>query len=73
MVATTTPIVTVDRDRDGDGVPNRRDMRPDDPRRYKELTERAVTHREVCARLGSMVGSGRWPPHLAVANSNQPR
>jgi hypothetical protein len=23
-----------DRDRDGDGVPNRHDRRPDDPRRY---------------------------------------
>jgi len=23
-----------DRDRDGDGVPNREDRRPDDPRRY---------------------------------------
>lgn len=23
-----------DRDRDGDGVPNRQDRRPDDPRRY---------------------------------------
>ena len=30
----TSDRVYRDRDRDGDGVPNRQDRRPDDPRRY---------------------------------------